>query len=49
MVFVARDEVLPDALAGLSAGERERVSGGEVKLLDHLDRLVRRAEGSGRA
>jgi len=42
MVFVPRGEELPDALAGLPGPERERLERSEVKLLDHLDRLVRR-------
>jgi hypothetical protein len=42
MVFVPRDEHLPDPLADLSMSERERLVRSEVKLLDHLDRLVRR-------
>ena len=41
MVFVPREEHLPDPLAELSAPERERLARSEVKLLDHLDRLVR--------
>jgi hypothetical protein len=42
MVFVPRDEVLLDALAGLASHERDTLSRSEVRLLDHLDRLVRR-------
>ena len=42
MVYVSRDEHLPDALAGLPVMERERLAGSEVKLLDYLDRLARR-------
>ncbi|MGK5440830.1 hypothetical protein ACSNN7_03230 [Micromonospora sp. URMC 105] len=42
MVFVPRNEHLPDLLADLSMPERDRLARSEVKLLDHLDRLVRR-------
>ncbi|GAA2619506.1 hypothetical protein [Paractinoplanes durhamensis] len=42
MVFVARDEQLPDPLADLPTPERERLARSELKLLDYLDRLVRR-------
>lgn len=42
MVFVPRGRHLPDLLADLSIGERERLARSEVKLLDYLDRLVRR-------
>jgi hypothetical protein len=42
MVFVPRSELLPDLLADLPAPERERLERSEVKLLDYLDRLVRR-------
>ncbi|MEV7227203.1 hypothetical protein AB0M79_09290 [Polymorphospora sp. NPDC051019] len=42
MVFVPRGETLPDPLADLPAPERERLTRSEVRLLDHLDRLVRR-------
>lgn len=42
MVYVPRDERLPDPLADLPAPERERLTRSEVKLLDHLDRLARR-------
>ena len=50
MVYVPSTELLWDALADLPAHERERLSRSEIKLLDHLDRLVRRgtwpAQGS---
>jgi hypothetical protein len=42
MVFIPRDRVLWDALAESPHHERERLSRSEVKLLDYLDRLVRR-------
>lgn len=42
MVYVSRDEHLPDALADLPVIERERLARSEVKLLDYLDRLARR-------
>ncbi|MFI6263201.1 hypothetical protein [Micromonospora sp. NPDC051006] len=42
MVFVPRNERLSDLLADLPTPERERLARSEVKLLDHLDRLVRR-------
>jgi hypothetical protein len=42
MVSAPRDEHLPDVLADLPVAERERVAGSEVRLLDYLDRLVRR-------
>ncbi|WP_433345474.1 hypothetical protein [Micromonospora sp. CA-111912] len=42
MVFVPRNERLPDLLADLPTPERERLVRSEVKLLDYLDRLVRR-------
>ncbi|MER7892609.1 hypothetical protein ABTX15_22595 [Micromonospora sp. NPDC094482] len=42
MVFVPRNEPLPDLLADLPVRDRERLARSEVKLLDHLDRLVRR-------
>jgi len=42
MVYVPRERVLWDALADLPDDERERLSRSEVKLLDYLDRLVRR-------
>jgi hypothetical protein len=42
MVFVPRDEVLVDALAGLASHERDTLARSEVRLLDHLDRLVRK-------
>ncbi|MEV6525359.1 hypothetical protein AB0M43_25730 [Longispora sp. NPDC051575] len=42
MVFVPRDEHLPDLLAELPAAERERLARSELTMLDHLDRLVRR-------
>lgn len=42
MVRVPREQVLVDVLAGLSTPERDRVSRSEVRLLDYLDRLVRR-------
>jgi len=42
MVFVPRGERLSDLLADLPVPERERLMRSEVKLLDYLDRLVRR-------
>ena len=42
MVYVPRDEHLPDLLAGLAASQREQLARSEPKLLDYLDRLVRR-------
>lgn len=42
MVFVPQSEHLPDLLADLPTPERERLVRSEVKLLDYLDRLVRR-------
>jgi hypothetical protein len=42
MVFVPRNEHLRDLLANLPRHERERLAHSEVKLLDYLDRLVRR-------
>lgn len=42
MVSVPRGEHLPDLLAGLPESERERLARSEVKLLNYLDRLVRR-------
>ncbi|BCJ63085.1 hypothetical protein [Polymorphospora rubra] len=42
MVFVPRAEHLPDLLADLPPSERERLARSEVRLLDYLDRLVRR-------
>jgi hypothetical protein len=42
MVFVPRSKRLSDLLADLPASERERLKRSEVKLLDYLDRLVRR-------
>ncbi|WP_159104401.1 hypothetical protein [Plantactinospora sp. BB1] len=48
MVFVPRDERLPDLLAELPTPERERLVRSEAKLLDHLDRLVRRGTWPGR-
>ncbi len=42
MVSVPHGEHLPDPLVGLSGLERERLTRSEVKLLEHLDRLVRR-------
>ena len=42
MVFVPREERLPDPLAGLPASERKRLERSEIKLLDFVDRLVRR-------
>ncbi|WFE53332.1 hypothetical protein [Micromonospora sp. WMMD1155] len=41
-VFVPRNEDLWEPLAELPTPERERLVRSEVKLLDHLDRLVRR-------
>jgi hypothetical protein len=48
MVFVPKDERVPDLLAEMPASERERLFRSEVKLLDHLDRLVRRGSWPGR-
>jgi hypothetical protein len=42
MVFVPRQERLPDLLADLPTAERGRLIRSEVRLLDYLDRLVRR-------
>jgi hypothetical protein len=42
MVYVPPSENLPDLLADLPTPERERLPRSEVKLLDYLDRLVRR-------
>lgn len=42
MVIVPRNEDLWDPLADLPTPERERLVRSEVKLLDNLDRLVRR-------
>jgi hypothetical protein len=42
MVYVPRDERLPDVLIDLPTPEREKLARSEVKLLDYLDRLVRR-------
>jgi hypothetical protein len=42
MVYIRRDRTLWDALAELPDHERERLSNSEVKLLDYLDRLLRR-------
>jgi hypothetical protein len=42
MVPVPRSQTLPDALAGLPEVERERLTRSEVRLLEYLDRLVRR-------
>lgn len=44
MVYVPSREALWDALANLPVHERERLAGSTVKLLDYLDRLVRRGE-----
>lgn len=44
MVYIPRDRALWDALADLPDHERERLSRSEVKLLDYLDRLVRRGQ-----
>jgi hypothetical protein len=44
MGYVPRGERLWDATAELPAPERERLLGSESKLLDFLDRLVRRGE-----
>jgi hypothetical protein len=44
MVAVPGRLALVDVLAGLSPRERERVSRSELRLLDHLDRLVRRGD-----
>jgi hypothetical protein len=49
MVFIPRDRALWDALAELPDHERERLSHSEVKLLDYLDRLVRRGHWPTRA
>jgi hypothetical protein len=46
MVFVPRREHLLDLLADLPASERERLMRSDVKLLDYLDRLVRRGKWS---
>lgn len=46
MVYVPRGEHLVDLLADLPAPEREQVTRSEAKLLDHLDRLVRRGAWS---
>lgn len=42
MVFVPRNEHLRDLLADLPMPGRERLARSEVKLLDYLERLVRR-------
>lgn len=42
LVFVPRHERLPDLLADLPTNEREWLVRTEVKLLDYLDRRVRR-------
>jgi hypothetical protein len=42
MVFVPRDKVLVDALADLAPHERDQMVSSEVRLLDHLDRRVRK-------
>jgi hypothetical protein len=42
MVFVPRHERLLDLLADLPTDERERLVRSEVRLLDYLDRIVRR-------
>jgi hypothetical protein len=42
MTHVPRTEDLPDPLAALPPAERERLYRGEVRLLDHLDRIARR-------
>ena len=42
MVGVPPDRVLVDALADLPPRERERLYRSELRLLDHLDRFVRR-------
>jgi hypothetical protein len=44
MVHVSRQRALVDALAGASPQERDRVYRSEVRLLDYLDRLVRRGK-----
>ncbi len=42
MVHVPREEDLPDALAPLDEFDRERLLKSETKLVDHIDRLIRR-------
>lgn len=42
LVFVPQHEHFPDLLADLPRPERERLVRSEVRLLDYLDRLVRR-------
>lgn len=44
MVHVPRDETLVDPFADLGDDERDRLHRGERRLLEHLDRLVRRGE-----
>ena len=48
MVHVPRREHLTDLLADLPTLERERLTDSEVKLLDHLDRIVRRGAWTSR-
>ena len=42
MVHVPREENLPDALNPLDEFARERLLNSETKLIDHIDRLIRR-------
>jgi hypothetical protein len=42
MVFVPRNESLPDPPVDLPTTEHENLARNEVKLLDYLDRVVRR-------
>jgi hypothetical protein len=46
MVFVPRHERLPDLPADLPTAERRTLIRNEVRLLDYLDRLVRRGSWS---
>jgi hypothetical protein len=42
MVHVPRDQVLPDALAGLPEEERDVIAASEGRLVKHLARLTDR-------
>ncbi|MFD0684322.1 hypothetical protein [Actinomadura fibrosa] len=42
MVYVPREEDLRDALAPLDESAQERLLNSETKLIDHIDRLIRR-------
>jgi hypothetical protein len=44
IVYVPSDKELPDALATLDEFERERLRRSEAKLVDHIDRLIRRGD-----